>query len=150
MWKPSFHLLAPPLPWYGNFVGPGPINISPFSPELGQPVNAIDQAARLHDYVYYNLGVGGFEGALFKVDTLAADIKLVKQASAIVEGFRYKIIDNVTGKPIDYETFLVAEVVADLFTIIIMLKESGRLSIAYNAMKDPVLLNALKNVIFKF
>jgi RHS repeat-associated protein len=73
-----------PVPWYGNFLGPGPngdpYHLRGYDGKLLKPIDLLDAAAQTHDY-YYNLAnTGGIRGALFSHGTADADEQLAKAA----------------------------------------------------------------------
>jgi hypothetical protein len=61
-----------PVPWYGNFLGPGPdgpkanpYQMIGYNGKMLKPTDMVDATARRHDYSYWKLKASGVKGALF-------------------------------------------------------------------------------------
>ncbi|RZK39955.1 MAG: hypothetical protein EOO90_16965 [Pedobacter sp.] len=80
-----------PIPWYGNFLGPGPdanpYNILGYDGKKLKPINMLDAAAQRHDAAYDRAKVGGVKGALFSVKVSNADMELAVGSIGVIAAF---------------------------------------------------------------
>ena len=92
------------MPWYGNFLGPGPdgnpYNLRGYDGKILKPIDAMDAAAQRHDYAYYLAKTGGVKGALFDDRVAAADWALAAEAYNITLLFAENKRDPLTHQPI--------------------------------------------------
>ncbi len=93
-----------PVPWYGNFLGPGPdgnpYNLRGYDGKILKPIDAMDAAAQRHDYAYYLAHTGGVKGALFDDAVGAADRALAGAAFDVQVLFNKHLPDPITHQPI--------------------------------------------------
>ncbi|GAB4258812.1 MAG: hypothetical protein Kow0079_16020 [Vicingaceae bacterium] len=105
------------------------IYIGPDNPEYGrffkkpdyrrEPKDLLDKAAMIHDQDYDKLQASGIKGALFQINTVFADIKLIAAAQKIIDNYgNNDFIDPYTGKPISDETYQHAILVKAAFSAI--------------------------------
>ncbi|MDH5381820.1 MAG: hypothetical protein OEW75_13260 [Cyclobacteriaceae bacterium] len=117
-----------------NFHG---LYVGPFNPELPEgitmrgkhtnydlaPIDILDAAAKQHDKDYDKVDAAGFDGAMFDINAVPADIALVQRANAIIEMYQKgNQEDPYTKKEISEETYNAAVVVRNLFVGLIMNK----------------------------
>ncbi|WP_182920704.1 RHS repeat domain-containing protein [Pedobacter planticolens] len=93
-----------PVPWYGNFLGPGPpdnpYTLKGFNGKTLKPINMLDEAAQRHDYAYFKAKTGGISGALFNKSVSDADLELSAGAQWTIIYSFLGINDPVSGKPV--------------------------------------------------
>jgi RHS repeat-associated protein len=93
-----------PVPWYGNFLGPGPdrnpYQLKGYNGRPLKPIDMVDAAAQRHDLAYYNAHISGVKGALFDDAVGAADRQLAASAHQIDLMYNNGINDSITNRPI--------------------------------------------------
>jgi len=115
--------------YHGLYVGPD----NPELPELitsqGKytnyglaPVDILDAAAKQHDKDYDKVNAKGIHGAVIDVNTVPADIDLVKRANGVIEMYKNKEIDPYTKKAVSKSTYSMALKVKNSFTALVMNK----------------------------
>jgi RHS repeat-associated protein len=93
-----------PVPYYGNFLGPGPTananpyNLIGYDGKILRPIDMLDQASQRHDYSYYLANTGGINGALFDKTVGDADIRLALSANMVILFSVLGVDDLVSGK----------------------------------------------------
>jgi RHS repeat-associated protein len=105
-----------PVPYYGNFVGPGhdgpkanPYKLIGYDGKILKPIDMVDAAAQRHDYAYWMLKASGINSALRDDRTGPADRALAASASKICSMFDDDINDSITNKPISQEEYAMAQ-----------------------------------------
>jgi hypothetical protein len=120
-----------PVPWYGNFLGPGPngnpYNLRGYDGKILKPIDMMDAAAQRHDYAYYLAHTGGVKGALFDDAVGAADRALAGAAFDVQVLFNQHMPDPITHQPISAAEEIWAQRVTIGFGLLGGLKEIGNL-----------------------
>ncbi|WP_131535594.1 hypothetical protein [Pedobacter nototheniae] len=108
-----------PIPWYGNFLGPGPdgnpYKLTGYDGNILKPVDMLDAAAQRHDVAYDAAKVGGINGALFRRRVSAADQQLALDAVGVIAAYYRGSKDTITGQRITAEEVKWAERVTAAF-----------------------------------
>jgi len=86
------------------------------------PVDILDAAAKQHDKDYDKVNAKGIHGAVIDVNTVPADIDLVKRANGVIEMYKNKEIDPYTKKAVSKSTYSMALKVKNSFTALVMNK----------------------------
>jgi hypothetical protein len=101
-----------PVPWYGNFLGPGPDgpNANPYKllgygGKILKPIDMMDAAAQRHDYAYWKLKASGVHSALFEDRVGFADRALAADAYQVAERYAQNMNDLITHKPITSQEY---------------------------------------------
>jgi RHS repeat-associated protein len=108
-----------PVPWYGNFLGPGPdanpYKLIGYNGKILRPLDMLDAAAQRHDAAYDAAKVGGVNGALFRRRVAAADQQLGIDALVVIATYYRGGNDTITGQKITAQELIWAERVAAAF-----------------------------------
>ncbi|MHB8209097.1 hypothetical protein [Mucilaginibacter sp.] len=111
-----------PVPWYGNFLGPGPngnpYQLTGYNGKTLKPIDMLDAAAQRHDYSYYLLKTGGVSGALFNRQVYFADLALASSAAEVMSRWDLGQNDTITGRPISAAEAAWAESVSISFGLL--------------------------------
>ena len=115
-----------PVPYYGNFLGPGPdgnpYNLKGYDHKTLKPIDMLDAAAQRHDYAYYRHKTGGVNGALWDDSVGAADRELAYNAWVVVDMYTKGMNDVITHQPITKKEFEWASRVEEAFGLLGTLK----------------------------